>query len=156
MNNKKKTYLLLAAVIGIWGVAGYKMFSAINPETPKVNLDHSAIHFNPKQIAPADTFSITVAERDPFLGTFTRPKTKTVPKKTTVKKVKIAPRMPSISYVGIIKKQESNQGIFVVNIDSNQHLLRKGEVADSVKLLSGTVKEIVVLVNKKKITIPIQ
>ena len=57
--------------------------------------------------------------------------------------------MPSISYSGLVKKQSTSNQVFVVTINNNQFLLKKGQIADSATLVKGNDKEIVIRYDKK-------
>ena len=139
----------------IWGIIGYKIISGINPETPETTNQNIAVNFTPKTNIKADTFSIKTVNRDPFLGTLMATNRKTaISLKSGIKKPYVV--MPNITYGGLIKNQQSAQQIFVVNINNRQYLLKKGQIQDEVKLVSGNTKEIVVRFNSKAQTIPIQ
>jgi len=145
LKNKTKTYLLLVAVLGIWGTIGYKIINGINPEEPEINPQNFDITFNPKEEKTIDTFSIQETNRDPFLGTLSN---KIMPKGS--RNLSNANHKPvvnllNITFSGLIKKQNSSDQVFVVTINNKQHLLKKGQVVDSVKLVHGNSKEIVVL-----------
>jgi len=57
--------------------------------------------------------------------------------------------MPLISYSGLVKKQSTSNQVFVVTINNNQFLLKKGQIADSATLVKGNDKEIVIRYDKK-------
>jgi len=48
LKNKTKTYLLLAAVLGIWGTIGYRIISGASPTISEVKQDNFDMVFNPK------------------------------------------------------------------------------------------------------------
>jgi len=152
LKNKTKTYILLAAVIGLWGYIGFKIINAINPEVPETNEQKLTVAFNPNKNQKTDTFSIQKATKDPFLGTLTS--TKKVKKSNVNSIKKTEPEsMPTITYGGIVK--QSTQQVFIVNIDNKQYLLKKGQTVKKVKLIKGNTKEIIVSVNNKRLTIPL-
>lgn len=101
MKKQNKTYLLLAVVLGIWGIIGYKFFSAVNPDAPEIAQVTSDQVFVPKQMKEREVFSIVADYRDPFLGTVQAPKKK-VKKNTNAAAVKKA-SVPtkSIQYTGL-------------------------------------------------------
>ncbi len=141
MKNKKKTYLLLVAVLSIWGIIGYKIWTGLNPGIPEVAQQDVDVSFNPKANAVIDTFSVQTTDRDPFLGTLRSQQiVKSSP--TLNKNHKKLIWLP-ISYHGIVKKQASTQQVFVVSINKQQHLLKKGQRMDSITLIRGNAKAIV-------------
>jgi hypothetical protein len=153
LKNKTKTYLLLAAVLGIWGTIGYRVMSGVNPTISEVKEDNFDMVFNPKSNTEIDTFSIQSLDRDPFLGTLSNAKKA---KHSNIKKEplkRIIGNMPSITYSGLVKKQSTSNQVFVVTINNNQFLLKKGQIADSITLVKGNDKEIVIRYHKKNQTI---
>lgn len=151
MKNKTKTYILLAVVIGVWGIIGYKISNGLSPNVPEIVAQDYEKSFKPKTIAEVERFSIENVERDPFLGTLSRKKSVTTlivkPKKKTVENA------PIITYNGLVKKQHSNKQVFVVNINNKQYLLKQGQEVDSVKLIRGNKKSIVIRYRGKNQTI---
>lgn len=154
MNSKTKTYILITAVICIWGYIGYKIISKLNPNTPKYTNEKTTVSFTPNHAAKIDTFSIQIVAKDPFLGTLTRRKNKTASSKGS--KHKKTTSSHTIIYKGLIKKQDSKNQIFVIDINNKQYLLKKNQVADSVKLIKGNAKEIIIRFNNKTQTISIK
>lgn len=153
MNKKTKTYILLVAVLGIWGTIGYKIINGLNPKQPLRPTQNIDVSFNPEKHIKQDTFSITEVDRDPFLGTLSRVKAKTTAKSSLNQTQKKTNYQPVITYSGLVKKQNASDQVFVVNINNNQYLLKKGQIADSVKLLKGNSKTITVSYKKKSLTI---
>jgi len=150
LKSKLSTYLLIAAVVGIWGTIIYKIISGINPVVPELTTNQNIAEFNPKPIAQNESFTISDVERDPFLGTLqkkNKPQLKrvinTVPKQSV--------NVPTIKYSGIVKK--GNDQVFILTINGKQYLMRKGQTLNEVKLLSGTSKQVVVRFNNANSTI---
>ena len=133
LKNKKKTYVLLVLVITVWGTIAYKIMSALNPELPEIQQQKIAINNNYKVVTTVDTFSISAVNRDPFLGFYTKKPSKLKPRKRI-------PVWIPIQYNGIVKRGHNQ--MFIVSIKGKQHLLKKGQVKDSVKLVYGNSKSI--------------
>ncbi len=142
MNNKIKTYLLLLAVLSIWGIIGFKVFSTLNPESPATVKDDNIITFSPKSQTKIDTFSIKTVSRDPFLGTLY--KAKKVAVKASPKPLKSPLVWPTIIYHGAVARQQSKMKVFVVSINGNQHIMKVGQEIADVKLLRAVAKSITV------------
>ena len=69
MKNKKNIYILLPAVILIWGLLGYRIFSGLKPSnTAEEKLTVRA--FKPQELKESEPFTISTDYRDPFLGTY--------------------------------------------------------------------------------------
>jgi hypothetical protein len=136
LKTKKKTYILLALVATVWGTIAYKIIAALNPELIKTPQQSLAQHSDFKVDIKVDTFSINIVNRDPFLGTLLK---KTTKKRTkTIKTIQWQP----ISYQGTIKQNKTKEQIFIVTIKGTQHLLKKGQVRDSVTLVYGSTKSV--------------
>lgn len=139
LNKKTKTYLLLAAVLGIWGTIAYKIITGLNSELPTVEPLEMVSDFNPKADISKETFTIKPIERDPFLGTLYQKKQKTT-SKGALKATSVT--FPLISYQGMIKKRKAKDKVFIININQKQHLLKIGQTRDSITLIKGSAKEI--------------
>jgi predicted ribosome-associated RNA-binding protein Tma20 len=134
LKNKKKTYVLITLVIVVWGTIAYKIIIALNPDLPDIQQKEFAINNNYKVDTKIDTFSITVVNRDPFLGTYTK---KPLPKPKLKKKTLI---WKPVKYHGMVKK--GNNQMFIISINGTQCLLKKGQITDSIKLIYGNSKSV--------------
>lgn len=142
MKGKTKTYLLLVAVLTIWGIIGFKIVSTLNPDAPEANQQEDMVAFIPKTNIAADTFSIQPSERDPFLGTLLVKKQE-INKPTTSTPKEDFVWMPLV-YHGTVSKQDSKEKICVISIDGQQHIMKIGQAMNGVKLLKVTNTEIIV------------
>jgi len=146
-----KTYLLIAAALGIWGTIGYQVINGINPNAPEVIQENVAIAFNPKTAIVRDTFSIQSVERDPFLGTLTSKRNQKKPRPIN-KKVEDTSWM-DITYQGLVRQKNSEYKVFVVTLNGEQHLLKKGQKVNNYTLLNGNNSEVLIRYNNIKKTI---
>ncbi|MFD0862237.1 hypothetical protein ACFQ1M_08445 [Sungkyunkwania multivorans] len=154
MKGKTKTYILLVIVLGIWGTVGYKFFDALNPDSPSIAQQDFTADFRPKELKPLDTFGITADYRDPFLGNFQK-------QQHTIKKN--IPTMPSeqvswpmVTYKGFVSGATKTEKVFLIQIQGQQHLIRKNEVVADMKLLQGNAKVVTILFKKEKKTFALQ
>lgn len=147
MKKQNKTYVLLALVIGVWGIIGFKFFSAVNPATKEIAQSTSDEIFIPQQIKERELFAIVADYRDPFLGTVQAPKKKGAKRSTkpTIKK-EIVPAK-SIQYTGFITDKGSKQKIFFITVDGQQQMMSANDTFQEVKLLRGTKTSIRVKYN---------
>lgn len=145
--------MLLVVVLGIWGIIGYKVYSALNPELPKI-IPNKNPNKNFKMVPKAkkDTFSITMVKRDPFLGTIYSPKKQSKKSKSPIVKTP-KENIPQVTYHGNITKQDGKARIFVISVNGKQHLLKIGQKTKDLTLLNGNSKEIFVRINNTKIKI---
>ncbi len=139
MKKQQKTYLLLAAVIGIWGAIAFQFFKTLNPEDSQQKI---AVRekFVPKKTATVHFHTVKKLERDPFLGKIK------VAKKAVQKKEKVEPkkvvRFPKIVYNGIVKGN-GNQS-YIITINGQQQVFRIKEILKGVQLIKANHKEAVV------------
>lgn len=144
--------MLLAAVLAIWGIIGYKIMSSLNPEPPKVNVAETVASFSPNIDTKQEKFSIQFPERDPFLGKLY------VTQKAEVKPKPVVKQQPlewlPITYHGLISKHNTNKDdICIVSINGYQRLMKVGQNIEGVKLLKATAVEISVSYKGLKKTI---
>ncbi len=122
-------------VLAVWGTVAYKIISALNPELPQIKQYDFATNTNYRIDTKIDTFSIETVNRDPFLGTVLVKEKK--PKKTV--KAKPIQWLP-VEYQGIVNGTNGKNQIFIISINGNQKLLKKGQTQDSVTLVYGNSK----------------
>lgn len=155
MKKNTKTYILVAVVVLIWGLIGYKVLSTVNHESEKASLAVVS-EFKPVPIKKKDTFSIVADYRDPFLGTIKKPVVKTI-KKTSKPKIK-KEAVPEINvlYTGHITDSNTKEKIFFVSINGQQQMMSINNTINEVTLISGNKSKIKVKVQKKVKTISLQ
>ena len=136
MKKQHKTYILIAAVVIVWGVIGFQFFNYLTPNEEKSSRTVSKQNIVRKKVKKKENYVVKRHARDPFLG-----KLLTTPiKKTKRKKVAEPVSFPSIIYHGII--ESSKKRSFIISINGNQSILKAGQVINDIKLLSGSKKEI--------------
>jgi len=145
MKKNTKTYVLLLAVLGIWGVIGYKIVATINPSKEKKAQNITQVTFNPKGVKERDTFSLILDYRDPFLGTIKRLTNTKIVKKKATPKVVIPKRI--IQYTVFIANKSSRPTVFFITIDGQQQMMSINDVHQKVKLVYGTKEKIKVKEN---------
>lgn len=147
MKKQNKTYILLAVVLGIWGLIGFQFFGAANPSSQEIAEVASDQIFVPKQIKERETFAILASYRDPFLGTVHAPKKKAKKSSSTATKKKKVVPTKSIQYSGFITDKGSKQKIFFITIDGQQQMMSINDSFQEVKLVRGTQNSIRVKYN---------
>lgn len=154
MKKQTKTYLLLVAVLLIWGIIGYKIVGAISPKPVQEEVEIKTVDFTPEPLVQKDTFSLIANYRDPFLGTLaTKPK-----KKSTAKKA--IPKNPvpevTIEYTGLITDNETKEKIFFIRIAGQQYLMSARDKIEGFTLISGSESQVRIRDGKKTRTIPLK
>lgn len=141
--------MLLALVLFIWGILGFKIVGAINPPKKKVtNMQIPETDFV-GTLKKRDTFSIVANYRDPFLGTPPKnEKVKRIKKEETPKK--------NISYAGSVAENGTNKRLFFVSIEGQQHIIGQNETVAGVTLVKGNQESIKVRYGSRTETILLQ
>ena len=156
MKNKKNIYILLPAVLIIWGILLYKIIGGLSPDAQTLQIAEQGGKFTPKIIKQTDTFSIQTNYRDPFLGTFKQKKKRTVrphTKTPVIKKEKVP--FPTIVYKGIVSPKGKNKNVFLISVNGQQHLFKRNTTFNNVKLLQGNAQKITVQFQHQKRTFPL-
>lgn len=154
MSKKGKTYLLVVVVLGIWGAIGYQIYSKLSPDELPVMATNSSISFSPKQEIAKDTFSISAAHHDPFMGTAYQKKNASNGKRITSNK-KDSIIFPQIAYKGVISKQQSASNIYIIEVSGTQQLFKVGKQFNDVKLIKGDKKSVMISFKGKRKTISV-
>jgi hypothetical protein len=145
--------VLLAVVIGVWGLIGFKFLNAVDNSPKELAMAAPDEIFVPKQMKEREIFTIAADYRDPFLGTVYAPKKK---KKTGIaKKTKKKVPEKSIQYTGFITDKSSKQKIFFVTIEGQQQMMSVNDTFQEVKLVRGNKNSIKVKYNGRTQTITI-
>jgi len=154
MKNKKNIYFLVPAVLLIWGLLGYRVFSAVQPTVTSTDLELSENAYQPTSFKEAETFTIKVDYRDPFLGTTSKTQKPTRKRSiTTVQKP--AQPFPQIVYKGVVSGQGNKEQVFIISIDGKQFFFKKNQTFNGVQLRNGSVKSIRLKFQGQQQTFPI-
>ncbi len=149
---KNKTYILLFAVVVVWGMILYKLL--FSSQSTAVSLPPEKFLEPPvfvkKEFLPK--FEIKANYRDPFLGV-----SRSKPRKKKVSKQRIPqPKVifPKIEYLGVIKGADRFK--FILGISNKHYFYSTKDTFQGVQLLSGSKKEVTIMYQSKKKTYPFQ
>lgn len=143
LNNPKVKYLLIAAVVVIWGLVIYRIVDGQGQEEYIPPVAAQIIAAAPVQQVDSfelikdygkvfDTGYLSYGGASTPTGQKTQPKAVTKPKaKPIVQKVK----WPVIQVAGSINNTNSGAGINIFNIAGQEYLLKKGELAREIRFL---------------------
>lgn len=152
MKNKKAIWVLLPAVLGLWGLIIFRVSNAVNSDDPKPIVRQELLN------AAASTKEIQYYELkldydDPFLKG-RRPivrkapvkpsnsqKAKPVVKKT-VKKLPLI--WPSIEYKGTIGSEKGNKSMVILHVNGESWFMSSKEEKDEIKLLKTYQDSVIV------------
>lgn len=152
MQQKKKTiYILMPIVILVWGFVFYQLYGYFF-STPSYAYTEEKTIINIDEIKK-DTFSIVANYRDPFLSqkkiqTVSHPVVSKTNRSTTKKNS--APtvlKWPLIQYKGMIKNNNSEKRVAIINIDGKERIVKEGTTLNELK---------VVKIEKETITVSFQ
>lgn len=137
-NNKSAKNILLPIVVLVWGVVGYQFFDAFNPDEVTVS-QIATSKFKVPVFKKKDTFSLLTTDVDPFLGKVYKKPTRAL--KTKPKTIARTP-WPSISYFGVVSNKNASSSVYIVSINGQQLLLKKGDTIQKIKVLRGSNESI--------------
>jgi Tfp pilus assembly protein PilP len=131
------TYILLPAVILIWGFIFYKIFFAVKGDDEISPAKEFAIHQQGSN--SLDTFSIAADYRDPFVVkhvsvTSSQPKTAAQP---AVKKPEplAAKPWPQVGYTGMIRSHKTNVPIAMLQLNGQTYTVKAGEAFEEIQVI---------------------
>lgn len=148
MKNKKSIYVLLPIAVIIWGIIAYKIITGLNSDNNDNFIEHANLKY--ENIIEADTFSLILAYRDPFLGKniiiqndvpeyqsnpYPQNKTNIVQKPEENKPAPVI--WPKLAYKGIIQNNKTNNYVSLVIINNQKFLLSEGQELSGIKLLKA-------------------
>ncbi len=156
MKKKATTYLLLILCVVVWGTIGWKVYAALQENTP--------IPVPPVKVAVApkkDTISLLLNYRDPFLGGYPKHKAtveKTVTEPAVHREVYAAPPqeeiVPDFQYKGVIRFGKMTQAI--VNRNGESLMLKANETVGEFSVVQITDSKLVVSRKNKKYELSVQ
>ncbi len=145
VKSKKLTYLLLCAVIGVWGIILYKFFfrdkeEDLVPKTAFVKKGEQP--YDAYQEKP-DTFKLVLNYRDPFaLKPTAEPMVQTAQKEVVaMAKMPIQPppvlNWSGIRYTGMVLNPVSKKTVTILSVNGKERMVPEGEVFENVKVFKN-------------------
>lgn len=138
-SNKAVTYLLIAAVVAIWGGSIYQGYKYWGP----ANTDNSVVDNIVKtetSNAQLDTFSLIANYRDPFVIKYVSVNIAADInlEEENAKKVVVKPIVtwPAIKYGGTVKNKVSEKKVALVNVNEKNYLLAIGDTAQEIRVMA--------------------
>jgi hypothetical protein len=156
MKNKKLLYILLPAVILIWGMIIYRVLNGSKSEMPATG---DVLKNNTSVIGVSDdSFSLSAAYPDPFRAEPVKHSVlaagSSVPLKQPAKEKKTLPPVnaswPQVTYNGVIKNQQSKKELAMVQVNGQSSFMKAGDVTNDVQLLKIFRDSIQVQYGKEK------
>lgn len=154
MKSKTTLWILIPAVLGIWGAIGWQVYAAMKGDednaAPKVistEIDED------KQIVP-DTFSLLLDYPDPFAVQSAKPKVNvksqsqiTLPKTTAP--VPEPTQWPNIVYSGLVKQPSSGKMLGFMSVNGVSYFVKEGDEVGGVRVDNIAANQIIVQWNRQ-------
>ncbi len=156
MKNKKNIYILAAAVLLVWGILGYRIFSTIKPTINTQQTATTTAQFKPSTLQENTQFTINTNYRDPFLGELS--KKQAIKSKKAQKSIVKTPKIlfPAITYKGLVSGKKNKSQVFLITINGQQYFFKKNTTHNTVKLIRGTTKEVILTFQRQQQTFQIE
>ena len=144
MKRKRSLYLLLPLVLIIWSAVFFQFLSFDKeevdiPKNTNIPLKIESL----KSVQPVN--SLDVNYRDPFLGKIYIEKSSANNKNRKKRQPLKLLSWPDIAYKGIVSDQKDKIKVYMITINGESFLLRRGQSARGVILLRGDRKNITLL-----------
>lgn len=150
MKSKTSLWILIPAVLGIWGAIGWNVYSAMNGDeyTATVKTVESSQQTESK-VAP-DTFELLLDYPDPFTNEAPKQKS-TVPlyhntnnhQHTTIASApKEEAQWPTIIYSGLVKQPATGKMLGFLSVNGESYFVKVGDEVGGVRVIALTGAEI--------------
>ena len=155
MKKSVRTYVLLALVIGIWGIFLVRLIKTLYPEQ-KALPSSKELAYKTTSSTQEEAAELKLNYRDPFLGKTISTQTQKAKKRAFEKaKVVVNTLLDKVSYQGFIGGKKTQDHHFFISIEGNQELFQVGDVIKGIKLISGNASQVVLRQNGVSKTIKI-
>jgi hypothetical protein len=142
MKNKKTAWILLPAVLSIWGFLGWKLYAAMNTESlPTRNFSNAQTGYSEDQLIP-DTYRLLLDYPDPFLAAVKSESAHTVKKSSQSSGItipKIAPvtttTWPEIQFAGLVKSPKDGKMVGFLSVNGVSHFVKNQDVIEELLIL---------------------
>lgn len=151
MKNKKLLYVLIPAVIFIWGAIIYKIVIGLSGSDGNSFQEIKMNEIKSNEVSN-DTFSINPTYRDPFSGKRVKNSNPISGSFTNQLSTNPSPqtKWPEIIYGGIVKNQKSNKQLVIIQINGQSNTIKIGETYNGVMLTRVFKDSIEVKFGKEK------
>ena len=156
MNKKKRTTYLLIAVILIYGAVIARFFMLSNDGDYVLPTNELVASFKPTTYDVKENFTISNDYRDPFLGALAKKNQSIDPSlRKSTSNTKKEVYFPVVTYLGIISDAGSSKKVLSLRINAKEYVVKEGNTVDSIRVISGNTKSLLVSYKgkRKRITI---
>lgn len=148
--NKKLTYLLICAVVAVWGIILYRVLFNNSDDDYQLKAQPIAKKIEPydQYELKRDTFRLALNYKDPFTGIAEAPAkpVETGPKSTNFVPPPFRPPINwgVIKYKGYVINPLTKKMVSIVEINGKERMLAEGKFLEGVKLLKNKKDSILV------------
>ncbi|HEY0066751.1 MAG TPA: hypothetical protein VGB46_05300 [Flavisolibacter sp.] len=158
MNQKALRYVLIAAVVLVWGAIIYRIFAALGSDDgPEPG---TAVASKPLKQAARDSFSLLANYSDPFLpaDAVMEPDVAVDSPVVTSNPAVVSTSLPAteppvdisfVRYQGMIANPEKKLRMAMISINGSEHLVKENEVIQDVLIRKITANKLTVTYRKK-------
>lgn len=132
--------MLSFAVVVIWGIIGYKLFSILSDDSDNVALNYGDAANSKVESPVSDTFSLVSHGSDPFFRQMSigqkvpdANKSAGVSKEEKLKVYRLI--WPSVQYKGVVSRSGGQKQSVMVVINGVNYILQKGEVVNGLEMV---------------------
>lgn len=139
MKSKTTLWILIPAVLSIWGAIGWQVYAAMKGDednaAPKVFSTETGEN---KQIVP-DTFSLLLDYPDPFAVQSAKPKVNVKSQSQITQPKTAAPvpeqtQWPNIVYSGLVKQPSSGKMLGFLSVNGVSYFVKEGDEVGGVRV----------------------
>lgn len=139
MKSKTTLWILIPAVLGIWGAIGWQVYAAMkgDDDTSAHKLVSTETSVN-KQIVP-DTFSLLLDYSDPFAVQSAKPKVNVKAQSQITQPKTTAPvpeqtQWPNVVYSGLVKQPSSGKMLGFLSVNGVSYFVKEGDEVGGVRV----------------------
>lgn len=136
MKNKKIIYILIPALIAVWGIIGTKIFTYLKSDGSSDSQIKTKKIFEPEKNIK-DTFDLIADYPDPFLQATSKHlhKKKPLSKTNTKNMPKKNIKWPKVEYRGMVTNQTNKKTVINISINSKNYLMSEGQEKNNIQLI---------------------
>jgi hypothetical protein len=150
MKSKTSLWILIPAVLGIWGAIGWNVYSAMNGDEDNATVKTIASSQQTENKVAPDTFELLLDYPDPFTNDPYKQKTTAAVIHNTNNHqhtaIASAPKedaqWPTIIYSGLVKQPATGKMLGFLSVNGESYFVKVGDEVGGVRVIAITGEEI--------------
>lgn len=149
---------MLPVAIFVWGLIAYKIMAGLKAEGDNPSFTTDTTNYFMSTL-DADTFSLILAYKDPFLGknlyqhqepseSYNEYNLQYKKQEESIKQPAVL-KWPAISYLGLILNKKNGNYVSLLKIENKEHILLEGQEAKGIKVLKAYPDSVIVQFQKE-------